>query len=569
MNGGKIADDAKDAKQAMNAYNKVMADGPEALVGSFFSSVTLPMAEQAAKDGMLLLAAGATNSAVTLKGDTFFRNCFIDPYQGKMAALFVKGKGLSKVAVIYAKDDDYSNGLKDAFVENCESSGIEVAYVGECMTTDTDFSSQTAQAVASGAEFLYYPCFLDTVPLFVGAARNAGFTGIIMGGDGWDGSDTTGLEDKFEGCYFTNHYSSEDTAPAVVNFVEKFTAKYGTESLNACAALYYDAMYMLAEAAKNGGGTDTASLIAGMKGMSFTGVGGDIALYGLLASMFFALTFILNRSMNLGGSYWLWSASLRYLFMLPMLWLLLRRQKADRAILREIRARPVTWLVWSTVGFGLFYAPLSMASCYGESWFVAATWQITIVAGVLLTPLFGGKIPVKNLLFSAVILLGIFLLQLPHPESMESGGSLKALALILVAGISYPLGNRKMMAHCPAGISTTQRVFGMTLCSMPFWLLCSAYALLTHGLPSSGQILQSLSVALFSGVIATLLFFEATSLVRHNPKQLAVVEATQAGEVLFTLLGGILFLHDALSTPAGMLGIGVVVIGMVLNSLSG
>ena len=278
VNGGKVADDAKDAKQAMNAYNKVMADGPEALVGSFFSSVTLPMAEQAAKDGMLLLATGATNSDVTQKGDTIFRNCFIDPYQGKMAALFVKSKGLSKVAVIYAKDDDYSNGLKDAFIENCESSGIEVAYVGECMTTDTDFSSQTAQAVASGAEFLYYPCFLDTVPLFVGAARNAGFTGIIMGGDGWDGSDTTGLEDKFENCYFTNHYSSEDTAPAVVNFVEKFTAKYGTDSLNACAALYYDAMYMLVEAAENGGGTDTASLVAGMKGMSFTGVGGDIKL---------------------------------------------------------------------------------------------------------------------------------------------------------------------------------------------------------------------------------------------------------------------------------------------------
>ena len=35
---------------------------------------------------MLLLATGATNSAVTLKGDTIFRNCFIDPYQGKMAA---------------------------------------------------------------------------------------------------------------------------------------------------------------------------------------------------------------------------------------------------------------------------------------------------------------------------------------------------------------------------------------------------------------------------------------------------------------------------------------------------
>lgn len=292
-------------------------------------------------------------------------------------------------------------------------------------------------------------------------------------------------------------------------------------------------------------------------------------LYGLLASMFFALTFILNRSMNLGGGYWLWSASLRYLFMLPMLWLLLRRQKAAAAVVKQIRCRPVVWLLWSTVGFGLFYAPLSMASCYGESWFVAATWQITIVAGVLLTPLFGSRIPVKNLLFSAVILAGIFMLQLPHLESMESSGSLKALALILIAGVCYPLGNRKMMAHCPAGFSTTQRVFGMTLCSMPFWLLCSVYALFTHGLPSFGQVVQSVSVALFSGVVATLLFFEATNLVRHNPKQLAIIEATQAGEVLFTLLGGILFLHDSLPTKTGFLGIGIVVLGMLLNSLSG
>ena len=278
VNNGQVADDAKDAKQAMNAYNLLMAEKPEAIVGSFFSSVTLPMATQAASDGMLLLATGATNVDVTLKGDTIFRNCFIDPYQGKMAALFVKDKGISKVAVIYAKDDDYSNGLKDAFVENCEANGIEVTYTGECMTTDTDYSSQAAQAVASGAEFLYYPCFLDTVPLLVGAARNAGFTGIIMGGDGWDGADTTGLEDKFDNCYFTNHYSSEDTSPAVVNFVQKFTEKYGTESLNACAALYYDAMYMLVQAAENGGGTDTASLVAGMKGVSFSGVGGDITL---------------------------------------------------------------------------------------------------------------------------------------------------------------------------------------------------------------------------------------------------------------------------------------------------
>ncbi|WP_312442058.1 ABC transporter substrate-binding protein [Lacrimispora sp.] len=278
VNGGKIVDDGGDAKQAINAYNSLMKESPGAIVGSFFSSVTLPVAEQASKDNMLLLATGATNKDVTLKGSTIFRNCFIDPYQGKMAAQFAKEKGWTKAAVIYAKDDDYSNGLKDAFIENAEANGIEVVYVGECTTKDTDFSSQTSQVVAKGADFLFYPAFLDTVPLLIGAARDAGFDGAVMGGDGWDGTDTAGFEDKFENCYFTNHYSSEDTAPAVVNFVSKYTEKYGTESLNACAALYYDAIYMLVEAAKNGGASDTASLVKGMTGMTFTGVGGTYTM---------------------------------------------------------------------------------------------------------------------------------------------------------------------------------------------------------------------------------------------------------------------------------------------------
>lgn len=291
--------------------------------------------------------------------------------------------------------------------------------------------------------------------------------------------------------------------------------------------------------------------------------------YGLLASLFFAFTFIFNRSMNLDDGYWLWSAVLRYVFMLPILGVLVWRQKGIRKVTLEIKKQPFTWLLWSTVGFGLFYMPLSMASVYGESWFVAATWQITIVAGVLLTPLFGKRIPVKNLLCSGIILVGIFLLQLSHVRGMETDGLLTALALIIAAGFAYPLGNRKMMQHACAELTTVQRVFGMTLCSMPFWILCALYALYTNGMPSGGQAVQSAVVAVFSGVIATVLFFEATNMVKNNPKQLAVIEATQSGEVLFTLAGGILFLGDALPAAAGMAGILIIVVGMVLNSFWG
>lgn len=290
-------------------------------------------------------------------------------------------------------------------------------------------------------------------------------------------------------------------------------------------------------------------------------------LLGIAGSFFFAFTFILNRSMNLGGGYWLWSACLRYIFTLPMTALLIFPTGGIPKVLGEIRKKHAAWFLWSTVGFGFFYAPLTLASVYGESWLVAASWQMTIVAGVLLTPLFHKKIPVKNLAMSMVILAGIFLMQVPHLSGMDAGQSLKALFPILIAAFSYPLGNRKMMEVCPPDFSTFERVFGMTLCSMPFWMVLSVYACIRSGLPSAGQTIQSVCVALFSGVIATVLFFRATDLVRHNAKQLALIEATQCGEVLFTLLGGVLLLGDSLPQPVGFAGIGLIVIGMIGNSL--
>lgn len=292
-------------------------------------------------------------------------------------------------------------------------------------------------------------------------------------------------------------------------------------------------------------------------------------IYGILASFFFAFTFILNRSMNLAGGYWLWAACLRYLFTLPVLALMLAGDRGAVAeVWKEIKKSPLQWILWSTVGFGLFYAPLTFGSVFGESWLAAATWQLTIVAGVLLTPLFGKKLPVKNLAWSMVILAGIFLLQAPHMGAAKGKTAVLTLVPILVAAFSYPLGNRKMMEFCPPSMTTMKRVFGMTLCSMPFWLILSVIAAVKSGIPGTGQVFQSMCVALFSGVVATVLFFKATDMVRHNARQLAVIEATQCGEVLFTLLGGIFLLHDAAPDLLGLGGIAVIVAGMIGNSLS-
>ncbi len=291
--------------------------------------------------------------------------------------------------------------------------------------------------------------------------------------------------------------------------------------------------------------------------------------YGILASFFFAFTFLLNRSMNLAGGYWMWTAALRYFFMLPLLGGLLLILPGNRLgpVFTAIRQKPLSWLGWSTVGFGLFYLPLTLASVYGESWLTAASWQLTIVAGVLLTPLFGKKIPLKNLSMSLIILVGVLLLQVQNMTGGSFADNGVALLLITIAAFAYPLGNRKMMQVCPEEMDSLQRVFGMTLCSIPFWIVTAVIAAVRSGAPTGGQALQSLGVALFSGVIATVLFFHATDLVKQDQKKLAAVEATQCGEVVFTLLGGVLVLGDAMPGVLGMLGILLIVGGMIANSL--
>ena len=290
-------------------------------------------------------------------------------------------------------------------------------------------------------------------------------------------------------------------------------------------------------------------------------------LLGFLASFFFAFTFLLNRSMHLSGGSWVWSASLRYLFTFPIFALLVWRTSGFSRVHAAIRRAPLRWLLWSTVGFGLFYAPITFAGDHGESWLIAASWQITIVMGLLLSPLFQKRIAVKNLGAAAVILVGVFLLQVKNIVSLNTASLIGTLPPILVAAVAYPLGNRKMMALCPPELTTIERVYGMTLCSLPFWVLLAVYGFISRGAPSGSQTIQSLGVAVLSGVIATLLFFRATDLVRHSQRQLAVVESTQSFEVLFTLIGGVLLLHDSVPDTFGWIGVGLIVAGMVLSSI--
>lgn len=297
---------------------------------------------------------------------------------------------------------------------------------------------------------------------------------------------------------------------------------------------------------------------------------------GLLASLFFAVTFIVNRLMSLDGGSWVWSASLRFLWMFPFFLLIVLSRRNFGALWLEMRNNMFEWILWSTVGFGVFYAPLTFAAAYSPSWLVAGTWQFTIVAGILLAPLInrpgkhGKESLLLSLLFSGIILCGIVVMQVSEGEAVTLDHMVMGTVPVLLAACAYPLGNRKTMQLSKGKLDVYQRILGMLIGSLPFWLILSGYEfIIEHSLPGKEQYIQTLIVALTSGVVATSLFFLATDKVRHDEKSLAMVEATQSSEVVFALIGEMVLLNAPIPSGYSLGGMVLVIIGMVLHRIKG
>ena len=300
-------------------------------------------------------------------------------------------------------------------------------------------------------------------------------------------------------------------------------------------------------------------------------------LLGVLASFFFSVTFVLNQSMASSGGDWLWTASLRFLFMMPffLIIVIVKRNSQLRLVFHTIKANWKSWFLWSQVAFGLFYIPLCFASSLAPGWLIASTWQITIIAGSVLAPFLESnlskrkqsRISRQDGLIFGVILLGIVIIELQHMALANMTSLLVAFIAVLIAAVAYPLGNRKIMIvnHHTANLNTDERILAMLICSLPTWLICSSIGFFRSGMPETAQVASSLLVAFFSGVIATYLFFLSTQMVHTNIRKLATIEALQSLEVVFSVVLGMIVLQDTFPKLLTMVGLGLVVLGVCLK----
>ncbi len=138
----------------------------------------------------------------------------------------------------------------------------------------------------------------------------------------------------------------------------------------------------------------------------------------LASAMFFTTTYLLNRAIANDGGHWAWSASLRYFCTLPLLLALMPWQGGTAPVHAAIRAHPGAWLRWSAVGFVLFCCCLTYAADSAPAWLVAGSFQLTVIAGMLLAPFLyrdaRRRIPRRALAIGSLVLVGVGLMQFGH-----------------------------------------------------------------------------------------------------------------------------------------------------------
>lgn len=285
VNGRKIVlvseDDQGQPNQATTVVQKLInQDKVAAILGEVASTNSLAAAPVAQNAKIPMITPSSTNPKVTEVGDFISRVCFIDPFQGSTMAKFAATTLKAKTAAVLGDvNSDYSKGLTQFFEEEFTKQGGKVVVKQNYANTDPDFKAQLTAIRNSNPDVLYIPGYYGQVGIIARQARELGMNMPLLGGDGWDSPELWKLGgESLKNAYISNHYSAENPAPEIQNFVKAYQAKYNVVP-DSLAALAYDSAKVLADAIKRAGGTDSAKLKDAINATKdFKGVTGTITL---------------------------------------------------------------------------------------------------------------------------------------------------------------------------------------------------------------------------------------------------------------------------------------------------
>lgn len=274
------------AEEAASVSASLVEEGIVAQVGPLVSGNVQACTPVLMDSQVPLVAPAATaiNVTVDKSGSTLdyiFRVCFIDPFQGTLMAQFAQKDLGAKTAVIYKdSSSDYAKGLAEYFQKTFEEDGGTILAEEGFVKDDRDFKATLTKIKSKNPDFIYVPGYYQEVAPLIKQARELGIDVAMGGGDGWDSPDMIKVAggEALNNTYFTNHYSSQDKDPKIVEFVKSFKEKYNKEP-DAFAALGFDSVQILVQAIKDAGEADPVKVkdaLANVK--DFEGITGTMSI---------------------------------------------------------------------------------------------------------------------------------------------------------------------------------------------------------------------------------------------------------------------------------------------------
>lgn len=258
-------DDEGNPDKTVNAYQKLTSkDGAKIIIGSLTSGCTQAITNRAQAQKVVQIAPAATAPAITDAGDYIFRACFIDPFQGRVGGKFsAETLNAKTAAILYDTGNDYSVGLTENFEAAFTQAGGKIVAKEAYTTNDKDFNAQLTKIKSANPDVVYLPDYYNVVALIAKQLRAQGIEAPIVGADGWDGILGNSSAEVLNGFY-SNHYATDSTGPAVQAFVKKFNDKYNKDP-NSFAALGYDSVYILKDAIIKAGSDDATAVKEALK----------------------------------------------------------------------------------------------------------------------------------------------------------------------------------------------------------------------------------------------------------------------------------------------------------------
>lgn len=245
-----------------------------AVLGYSFSSVALAAVPVYQQCQLAVIGSAVTSPELSGASPYFFRNVFTDAYQGAAAATFVaEEEGVNSIAILY-QQDDYGQGVAGAFQQAFEETGGTVTSSQAYQLGTNNFGTLLNKATSDNPDALFIGGFYTESAKIANQAQAADMDLTLYAADGSLSPQLLEIGgDAVEGMTLYAAFDPSAEGEAASAFSDAFREKYGKEP-SSWAALAYDAVYAVKEAAAASGGTSREEIADGLTRVDFEGATG-------------------------------------------------------------------------------------------------------------------------------------------------------------------------------------------------------------------------------------------------------------------------------------------------------